>query len=321
MKFLALYASYFLHISCILQIYYPAKAQKIYYFSNCNTAANYTSGSVYEQNLNLTLTSLVANASQTGYYITSIGQNNDVVYGLVQCRGDLSKIDCQACANIAATEIRKFCFSQKEASVGYINCSLQYSERRFFSTFDSFPRLALYYNQTANDPVLFKSQVDNLVNNLSSNAASNPSKFAIGVTSYTDSKDLYGMTQCTQDLAENSCLTCLQQIASYVLPDGFVGYTLISESCYLRYEIYSFFLSPIQHPPPIAAPSPFPNSTTTGATNKTPGKFLGSFDAFKRFLSCTCNICKMVFQREMISAHSFLLMHVHPVYFCSLIFL
>ncbi|XP_068334498.1 cysteine-rich receptor-like protein kinase 10 [Pyrus communis] len=272
MKFLALYASYFLLISCILQIYYPAKAQKIYSFSNCNAAANYTSGSVYEQNLNLTLTSLVANASQTGYYITSIGQNNNVVYGLVQCRGDLSKIDCQACANIAATEIRQFCFSQKEASVGYINCTLQYSDWRFFSTFDSLPRLAIYYNQTANDPVLFKSQVDNLVNNLSSNAASNPSKFAIGVTSYTDSKDLYGMTQCTQDLAENSCLTCLQRIASYVPPDGFVGYTLISESCYLRYEIYSFFLSPIQHPPPLAAPSPFPNSTPTGGTNKTTGK-------------------------------------------------
>ncbi|KAM0958755.1 hypothetical protein EV1_023812 [Malus domestica] len=88
MQFLALYlyASYFLFISCFLQIYYPAKAQKIDQFSSGNTTGNYTSGSVYEQNLNITLTFLVANAFQTGFYVTSMGQINDVVYGLVQCR-------------------------------------------------------------------------------------------------------------------------------------------------------------------------------------------------------------------------------------------
>ncbi|KAM1492033.1 hypothetical protein ACFX10_024011 [Malus domestica] len=84
------------------------------------------------------------------------------------------------------------------------------------------------------------------------------------------------MTQCTQDLAENSCLICLQEIASYVSEccDGFVGITLISKSCYLPYEMYSFFQSPLQHPPPAAASSLFPsllesNSSTTSGTNKT----------------------------------------------------
>ncbi|KAB2634284.1 cysteine-rich receptor-like protein kinase 10 [Pyrus ussuriensis x Pyrus communis] len=199
MQFLALYAPYFLFISCILQIYYPAKARPVFEL----------------------------------FYVTSMGQINNVVYGLVQCRGDLSKIDCQACANKTATEIGQLCFSQKEASVGYINCSLQFSDRRFFSTFDSFPRVNLHDVQTATDP------------NVSTKAASDPSKFAIGVTSYKDFNDIHGMTQAVR---------------------------------YLRYEIYSFFQSPLQHPPPAAASSPLPsllepNSSTTSGTNKTsPGK-------------------------------------------------
>ncbi|BBH00021.1 cysteine-rich RECEPTOR-like protein kinase 10 [Prunus dulcis] len=162
--------------------------------------------------------------------------------------GDLSKVDCHTCANTAATEIRQLCFSQKEAS---------YSAQRFFSTFDSFPGVQLHNTKTATDPALFKRQSGNLVKNLSSEAASNPSRFALGFTSYTDFNDIYGMVQCTQDLAENTCLTCLQEIASHVLEccDGYVGATLISKSCYLRYETYSFFLSPIAHqPPPVASP-------------------------------------------------------------------
>ncbi|KAH0984154.1 hypothetical protein GBA52_011331 [Prunus armeniaca] len=257
MQFLALYAPYFLFVSCLLQVSHPTIAQKINQFSNCNTTLNYTSGSLYEQNLNLTLSYLVANASLTGFYTTSIGENSDVVYGLVQCRGDLSKVDCHTCANTAATEIRQLCFSQKEASVGYINCSLQYSAQRFFSTFDSFPGVQLHNPKTATDPALFKRQSGNLVKNLSSKAASDPSRFALLFTSYTDFNDIYGMAQCTQDLAENTCLTCLQEIASHVPEccDGYVGATLISKSCYLRYEIYSFFLSPIAHqPPPVASP-------------------------------------------------------------------
>ncbi|XP_021811248.1 cysteine-rich receptor-like protein kinase 10 [Prunus avium] len=275
MQFLALYAPYFLFVSCLLQVSHPTIAQTIYQFSNCNTTVNYTSGSVYEQNLNLTLNYLVANASLTGFYTTSIGENSDVVYGLVQCRGDLSKVDCHTCANTAATEIRQLCFSQKEASVGYINCSLQYSAHRFFSTFDSFPGVQLHNTQTATDPAIFKRQSGNLVKNLSSKAASDPSRFALGFTSYTDFNDIYGMAQCTQDLAENTCLTCLQEIASHVPKccDGYVGATLISKSCYLRYEIYSFFLSPIEHqPPPVASP-PSPSLLEPKAGHA--GKFLG----------------------------------------------
>ncbi|KAM5580727.1 cysteine-rich receptor-like protein kinase 10 [Rosa sericea] len=271
MQFLALYAPYFLLLSCILQNYQSIKAQVIDNFLNCNGTVNYTSGSVYEHRLNLTLNSLVASASLTGFYMTNVGDTNDTVYGLVQCRGDLSKNDCNTCANTAATKIRQLCISQKEASIGYVNCSLQYSNRRFFSTFDSFPRLNLHNYKTAPDPVLYNRQLGNLVKNLSSKAASDPSRFAIGFTSYTDFIDIYGMAQCTQDLAENSCLICLQEIAFYIPQDGTVGVTLLSRSCNLRYEIYSFSVSPSrnQTPPAALPPSPLllePTSATTPTT-------------------------------------------------------
>ncbi|KAJ7948188.1 Cysteine rich receptor like kinase [Quillaja saponaria] len=157
-----------------------------------------------------------ANASLNGFSNVTVGQNADTVYGLLQCNGELSNKDCETCANTAATQIRELCLNQKEASIGYIDCSLQYSNRHFFSTANSIPRLLIVNMQNASDQVLFNRKVGNLLRNLSTIAASIPSKFSVGSTGFTDFVVIYAMVQCTRDLTENNCLTCLQNIISYV---------------------------------------------------------------------------------------------------------
>uniref|UniRef100_A0A7N2MBU7 Cysteine-rich receptor-like protein kinase 10 n=1 Tax=Quercus lobata TaxID=97700 RepID=A0A7N2MBU7_QUELO len=225
------------------------KLTQNYAYVNCNTANNYTSGSVYEQNLNLTLTFLVANSSINGFYITSVGQNLDAVYGLIQCIGDLSNKDCQTCAYTAATEIRSNCYNEKEAAIVNVN--------------------------DATDMLLFKQKLEPLPQNISSDAAASPSKFANGVIGYTVYVNIYAMAQCTRDLLDNRCLICLQGLISYIPKccDKKVGSRIYTPSCNLRFEIYSFFLSPLPPPPPevssksFSSPSlPENNPTTTRTT-------------------------------------------------------
>lgn len=154
MQYFAVDVVHLILFSCLLYLGSTSAAQD-YAYGNCNTANNYTSGSVYEQNLNLSLTFLVANSS-------------------IQCIGDLSNKDCQTCAYTAATEIRRNCHNQKEASIGFNNCSLQSSDRRFFSTVNSAPIFRAVNVNDATDTLLFKQKLEFLVQKISSDAAASP---------------------------------------------------------------------------------------------------------------------------------------------------
>lgn len=74
----------------------------------------------------------------------------------------------------------------------------------------------LLNKNNATEPVAFHRWLENLVENLSSAAASDASRFAVGSTNYTDVDKLYALLQCTRDLSEKNCLTCLQDIFSYI---------------------------------------------------------------------------------------------------------
>lgn len=293
MRYFAVDVVHLILFSCLLYLCSTSAAQN-YAYVNCNTANNYTSGSVYEQNLNLTLTFLVANSSINGFYITSVGQNLDAVYGLIQCIGDLSNRDCQTCAYTAATEIRSNCYNQKEAAIGFNNCSLQYSDRGFFSTVNSAPIWRAVNVNDATDTLLFKQKLEPLVQNISSDAAASPSKFANGVICYIVYVNIYAMAQCTRDLLDNR----LQGLISYIPKccDKKVGSRIYTPSCNLRFEIYSFFLSPLPPPPPEVSSKSFPspslpennatttrttpgNNVTTTGTSKTTSNHAGMFFA------------------------------------------
>ncbi|XP_038705129.1 putative receptor-like protein kinase At4g00960 isoform X2 [Tripterygium wilfordii] len=227
---------------------------------------------MYEQNLNLTLNSLAVNASKTGFYITTIGQSPDTVYGLIQCQGYISNVDCQTCAGTAADEITQLCQNKKEAFIGYITCSLHYSDSRFFSTANSIPRYALCNVQNTSNRALFDRQLGSLLKNLSNSAADSPSRYAAGGIAHTAFVDIYAMQRCTGDLGIDDCFSCLEYIISYIPQtcNGSVGGQIFSMSCSLRYEIYSF--TPWSSPPPpaqTASPPSLlqPNSTPSATTN------------------------------------------------------
>ncbi|KAJ6289877.1 hypothetical protein OIU78_025734 [Salix suchowensis] len=278
MQSLMLDAMFLLLVSCLLHFFCISKGRQV---ANCDNSMNYTYGSAYQQNLNLTLTSL------TSYgYVSTAGQNPDLVYGLVNCPGFLSVEDCQTCAVSVAIQIIQLCPNQKTASVIDENCSLQYSDRDFFSTADTVPRLDVFNGQNADDQDVFNSQLQSLLGNISFNAATDPSRLAVGRITYTSSTSIYGMVQCIRNLTANECLRCLQSTSRYILQRSgeAVGARVYTLSCNIRFEIYLFFSLSSLPPPPPSPPPPTPpppsgqpNSTATGTKDSTrnDGSFLG----------------------------------------------
>ncbi|KAK1300488.1 Cysteine-rich repeat secretory protein 38 [Acorus calamus] len=156
---------------------------------------------------------------------------------LAQCRGDLSPANCSDCLSRSVTEIIARCPWRKQAVLRFDGCLMRYSDKRFFSTLSTDGSQMLYNVNNASDQKLLNRQLGRLLNGLSTNASLDSSRFAEGEINYTtDVGKLYGLVQCTKDLSEGDCLSCLtQSIAD--LPgccSGKIGARVISLSCYLR---------------------------------------------------------------------------------------
>ncbi|KAH7859830.1 hypothetical protein Vadar_005964 [Vaccinium darrowii] len=229
---------------------------------NCNYASNYTSGSAFQDNLNLVLSSLAVNSSLAGYLFTSHGQHPDVVYGLAQCTSGISTQDCQTCAVSAAKEIIQACPNQKEAFIHYGNCLLEYSYQNFYSVVRSNVLVGFINTQNATDPVVFNGQLGSLLESLSMTAALSPLRSAVGTVNNTYLADIYAMMQCTRDLSANSCFVCLQSLSNQI-PDwcgGKQGARLFYWSCELRFEVYPF--------PPFSGTNSFTNPDGNKSTSR-----------------------------------------------------
>jgi Salt stress response/antifungal len=64
---------------------------------------SYTSSKI-QTNINQVISDLTNKASVSGFAMTSYGKGNDTIYGLAQCRGDVSADDCSACLASAAKQ-------------------------------------------------------------------------------------------------------------------------------------------------------------------------------------------------------------------------
>ncbi|KAF5193821.1 Cysteine-rich receptor-like protein kinase, partial [Thalictrum thalictroides] len=107
------------------------------------------------------------------------------------------------------------------------------------------------------------------MSNLSNTAASTPSRYDSGSTTYTDFNNIYGLVECTRDLSTNDCFSCLRSLISWIpgCCNRSTGAQIFSTTCYLRYERIPFMDSSLQSPPPPLPPvNASPPESNTGDT-------------------------------------------------------
>lgn len=194
------------------------------------TQQQFTPSSAYESNLDSLLTSLVNSATFSSYNNFTIIASNapDVVYGLYQCRGDLSMPDCAACVARAVTRASALCEQRCGSAVQLEGCYVKYDNATFLGVEDKTVVLkkcgpSVGYNSDAmasRDAVL-------------SGLAGSGGPFRIG-----GSGKVRGMAQCVGDLSSGECQDCLGEAIGRLRNDcGTADYgDMFLAKCYARYS-------------------------------------------------------------------------------------
>ncbi|CAI8595916.1 unnamed protein product [Vicia faba] len=112
-----------------------------YVGDDCQNSTEQSLTTTYRSNLKKVLSLLSSDAIVSkGYNHTSIGGNTvDGVYGLYDCRGDVTGSFCQFCVSTAASDILQHCPNRASAVIWYNYCILRYSNHNFFGKLTTTP--------------------------------------------------------------------------------------------------------------------------------------------------------------------------------------
>ncbi|KAF3954336.1 hypothetical protein CMV_020305 [Castanea mollissima] len=179
----------------------------------------------------------------TGFYNTSIGDYPNTVYGQALCRGDVNSTICQNCIQNESQEILTLCKSE-DAMIWFELCQVRYSYQIFFSLMVYTGKYPQNLEQKSSDPIHYNEVLTYLFNNISTEASYDPSKrmFATGEIKFS-TETIYGLVQCTRDMSEDNCNSCL--LSAYgdfeTCCFSLRGGTLLSRNCNMRFETYQFY--------------------------------------------------------------------------------
>ncbi|XP_059635984.1 cysteine-rich repeat secretory protein 38-like [Cornus florida] len=229
-------------------------------YNLCLKTTNIAQDSPFQLNLNNLLGSFSSNASVQNYYNTSIGNDTNRVYGLFLCYKFVSGDGCENCIATASQDIKRLCSNTSDAAVWEEVCQLRYSYQRFFGELDVTGNIPRNNTKNVTEPDRFRSVLNDTLRNLTKLAAFDPSMgmYATGEVNFTDTDTIYALVQCTTELSQDNCSTCLETaITNLSSCCPFArGARLLSRSCFLRYEFYAFYEGATE----------FPNSTRIQST-------------------------------------------------------
>ncbi|XP_040385274.1 L-type lectin-domain containing receptor kinase IX.1-like [Oryza brachyantha] len=230
----------------------------------CSTTGNYTGDSQYKKNLGQLLSTLSTAAATGGWFnATSVGDGADQVFGLLMCYADHNAAQCEECLAGAPAGITQACPGSRTVRANYDACLLRYSNETFSElTYGADARVALYEpaatyveNMTTMDSARWQ-----LMWKLAWRAGDTALRLSSGSREYADrrlgSSAIYGLAQCTRDLAASECSTCLSRFVAKltrIFPNNSGG-AIKGPSCYVRYNLWPFDIT--MPPPPLPSPAP-----------------------------------------------------------------
>ncbi|KAK8524819.1 hypothetical protein V6N13_015822 [Hibiscus sabdariffa] len=220
--------------------------RKAFGASNCSNSGNFAANDPYGANLMELFTTLSNQTPPTLFGQASVGQPPDQVHGLALCAAYMSSSNCQTCVQKAVNEIQNSCPNKKSAIVWnnwYGDCLLKYSNVQFFGQVDNQNKIFYQNPNTAGNPVAFAMQTNGLLLQLSNQSSARPALYAAGELQVYGLQKVYGLAQCTRDLAGSDCKKCLDDLIATVLPTccaGKEGGRVLSGSCLLQFENFVF---------------------------------------------------------------------------------
>ncbi|KAF8112169.1 hypothetical protein N665_0066s0044 [Sinapis alba] len=245
-----------------------------YLYHICPNTTTFTRNSTYSTNLRAVLSSLSSpNAAYASRFENATaGDVNNRVYGVFLCRGDVSAEICRDCVTFAANETLQRCPREKETVIWYDECMVRYSNQSIVGKMSAGPPVYFWNTQNITESQLsrFNESLAALLIDVSVKAASSSTKFATEKANFTVFQTIYSLVQCTPDLTNLDCESCLRQTINQ-LPlccDRSIGGRVITPSCSFRYELYPFYNETIT----AAAPPPSVSASPPQLSSQPPGK-------------------------------------------------
>ncbi|GMJ15309.1 cysteine-rich RLK (RECEPTOR-like protein kinase) 25 [Hibiscus trionum] len=214
----------------------------------CLGPGNETATAGYKSNLTLLLDSLSSKASDKSFYNDSFNG----IYSLFLCRGDVSGNVCRVCVNNATQTLTQECPSDKRAVIWYDQCLLQYSDINFFGQPQFYPRLLMWNTQNSTSPEEGNIGTLGLFYSLVAQAPYEENMFGTNEMVVGNGPGRrYGLVQCSRDLDVSSCSSCLGELLNQTEECciGRRGWRILTPSCFIRYEMYSFYEQTSSDPP------------------------------------------------------------------------
>ncbi|KAI8562777.1 hypothetical protein RHMOL_Rhmol03G0061600 [Rhododendron molle] len=272
--------SLFVYTICLLSLIPITKGDYPDFFDmecpdpTLGTTSTYAPNSTYKTNLDALFSTLSShsNNSSNGFYNFTAGSPPDIAYGLFLCRGDISSAECQDCIVYATQNVVEWCPKSKRVTVWLEKCMLRYSNKYIFARQDRGYKGILHNVNNITDETHFNQVLGKVMDDIVNRSSSDDSgkKFATAQVNYSPLQTLYGLAQCTPDISNFDCNTCLRDCIS-TFPsccDGKQGAIVRLPSCNVRYEIYPFyhasFGAALPPPTPVLRPPP-PSTTTTSS--------------------------------------------------------
>ncbi|XP_057777759.1 cysteine-rich receptor-like protein kinase 44 [Salvia miltiorrhiza] len=241
---------------------------------------NYTSNSTYATNLNSLISSLPPNINDNGFLNATAGQTPDRAYATALCRTDFQKESCRSCIREAADELlRSLCPNRRQGILFKLICTLRYSDESLSGGAGAESYTIYSRSGQARFPEQFNQKLRALLRGLREQAAAGGPlmKIAAGNETAPDYQTVFALVQCTPDLSEMGCTTCLISSEQFICCENNTGAVVYRPGCYLQFGVAPFYnLSRIEEvramilplPPPVPAP-PLPSSPGNGDSNTT----------------------------------------------------
>ncbi|KAL8035844.1 hypothetical protein ABFX02_12G122500 [Erythranthe guttata] len=200
---------------------------------------------LYVPNFVATMENISAQIRNSGFGLSVTGPGNvDTNYGLAQCYGDLSPLDCVLCYAEARTVLPQ-CFPANGGRIFLDGCFMRAENYSFFHEYSGPNDVAVCGNETRTGPA-FRESVRRALNDAVLTA---PEKNGYGRAEVAVSGDgngsAYVLADCWRTLNASACRSCLKKASSSVmkclpLSNG----RALNAGCFLRYSNTNF-LNPI----------------------------------------------------------------------------
>lgn len=184
----------------------------------------------------------------SGFGTAGTGTGPDASYGLAQCHGDLSSLECVLCHSQARTMLPQ-CFPFNGGRAFIDGCFLRFENYSFFDEYKGPEDTAICGNFTQNDPN-YRQAAKEAVMQVVDGAPDNRgfAKARMAVAGMANESAAYALGQCWRSLNRSSCSTCLQIASASMLrclPRSEAR--ALNTGCFMRYSNTDFLNQDIKN--------------------------------------------------------------------------